>query len=56
MSFSIGKAISNSGLADFIANFILLIPFPTYCYHGIIFLLTQILTSCVTNNAGLFLL
>jgi di/tricarboxylate transporter len=51
-SFGIGKGIENSGLAYEISSLILKIPFPKYLIPSILFFMTQLMSSVITNNAA----
>lgn len=53
-SFAIGKAMINSGLADVIASFIIGISNKSgpYAILAILFIITNIITSLITNNAA----
>jgi K+/H+ antiporter YhaU regulatory subunit KhtT len=51
-SFGIGKGIENSGLAYEVSSLILKIPFPKYLIPSILFFMTQLMSSVITNNAA----
>ncbi len=53
-AFAISKAMTNSGLADMIANFIITVSysFGPYVLLAILYLITNIITELITNNAA----
>ena len=51
-SFGIGKGIENSGLAFEFSSLILQLPFPKYILPSMLFLMTQMMSAAITNNAA----